>query len=131
VADSGGDEQARDQRLYSAAAAHHEDAADSHDVAAAQHDRWGEAADAGRERTLAWAAREKARRLVRSAAALREFSDEARQLAAERLAAARELQARLRREGAARSRERCRELGEDGEVSVEPDPLDATDAERE
>jgi hypothetical protein len=56
------DDRSREQRLYRAAAAHYDLAADSHDGAAIRHARRGERDDAAREHTLATDARGKADR---------------------------------------------------------------------
>jgi hypothetical protein len=55
------DEPSRDERLYVAAAAHHDYAAETHDIAAMWHERRGEAEAAQRERVLAEHCRDKAR----------------------------------------------------------------------
>ena len=60
------DQQSRDERLYFAAAGHHALTADEHNALAMSHERDGDLEAAGRERRMAQAACEKARRFTRA-----------------------------------------------------------------
>jgi hypothetical protein len=74
-----GDEPSREERLYAAAAAHHELVAENHDAAAVRHERRTQPHAAERERGLARAARDKAqqaRHLARRCASADGFEDD-------------------------------------------------------